>query len=121
MSIAGILAALCTLTSEPQHADAAVGFYGAQIVDYIQEKPKCPALLVFGDEDASIPPDTIAAIRGAHPEVAVEIYPGPHGFACDHRAAFRPESARLAFARALDFLERNSRLGEMFNRHGPQA
>ena len=89
--------------------DAAVCYYGAQIVDYIQEKPKCPALLIFGDEDASIPPATIAAIRAAHPGVAVEIYPGPHGFACDHRAAYRPEAARAAFARAFDFLARNLR------------
>ncbi|MEK7244723.1 MAG: dienelactone hydrolase family protein [Pseudomonadota bacterium] len=89
--------------------DAAVCYYGAQIVDYIEEKPKCPALLIFGDEDASIPPATIAAIRAAHPEVAVEIYPGPHGFACDHRAQFRAESARPAFARTFEFLARNLR------------
>lgn len=89
--------------------DAAVCYYGAQIVDYIKEKPKCPALLIFGDEDASIPPETIAAIRAAHPEAAVEIYPGPHGFACDHRAAYRPEAARAAFARTFEFLARNLR------------
>ena len=89
--------------------DAAVCYYGAQIVDYIEEKPKCPALLIFGDEDASIPPETIGAIRAAHPEAAVEIYPGPHGFACDHRAAYRPEAARAAFARTFEFLARNLR------------
>lgn len=89
--------------------DAAIAYYGAQIVDYNQEKPKCPALLIFGDEDASIPPETIAAIRSAHPEVAVEIYPGPHGFACDHRAAYRPEAARAAFARSFEFLARHLR------------
>ncbi len=89
--------------------DAAVCFYGAQIVDYIREKPKCPALLIFGDEDTSIPPATVAAIRAAHPEVAVEIYPGPHGFACDHRAAYRAESARTAFARTFEFLVRHLR------------
>jgi dienelactone hydrolase len=41
--------------------------------------------------------------------VAAEIYPGPHGFACDHRAAFRAESARQAFARTFEFLARNLR------------
>ncbi len=89
--------------------DAAVCYYGAQIVDYLAEKPKCPTLLIFGDEDASIPPETIAAIRAAHPEVETEIYPGPHGFACDHRAAYRAESARAAFARAFEFLARRLR------------
>ena len=90
-------------------ADAAVCYYGAQIVDYIGEKPKCPTLLVFGDEDASIPPAAIMAIRAAHPEVAAEVYPGPHGFACDQRAAYRPASARAAFARAFEFLAQNLR------------
>jgi carboxymethylenebutenolidase len=89
--------------------DAAVCYYGAQIVDYLAEKPKCPTLLIFGDEDASIPPETVAAIRSAHPGAAVETYPGPHGFACDHRAQHRPESARRAFARSFEFLARNLR------------
>jgi carboxymethylenebutenolidase len=89
--------------------DAAVCYYGAQIVDYPAEKPQCPTLLIFGDEDASIPPATVAAIRGAHPEVAVETYPGPHGFACEARAVFRPESARAAFARSFAFLARHLR------------
>ncbi len=89
--------------------DAAVCYYGAQIVDYLHEKPRCPTLLVFGGEDASIPPATVAAIRSAHPEVAAETYPGPHGFACEARAAFRPESARAAFARSFEFLARNLR------------
>ena len=89
--------------------DAAVCYYGAQIVDYLEEKPKCPALLIFGGEDASIPPETIAVIRAAHPKAAVEIYPGPHGFACDHRAAYRPASARAAFARAFEFFAQNLR------------
>ncbi|MBM3581410.1 MAG: dienelactone hydrolase family protein [Alphaproteobacteria bacterium] len=89
--------------------DAAVCYYGAQIVDYPAEKPKCPTLLIFGDEDASIPPETIAAIRSAHPAVETEIYPGPHGFACDMRAAYRPEAARAAFARSFAFLARHLR------------
>ncbi|MBM3564822.1 MAG: dienelactone hydrolase family protein [Alphaproteobacteria bacterium] len=89
--------------------DAAACYYGAQIIDYIDEKPKCPAILVFGDEDASIPEETIAAIRAAHPDVVIETYRGPHGFACDHRAAFKADSARAAFARTFDFFARNLR------------
>jgi carboxymethylenebutenolidase len=89
--------------------DAAVCYYGAQIVDYLAEKPQCPTLLIFGDEDTSIPPETVAAIRAAHPGIEAEIYPGPHGFACDHRAAFRAESARGAFARSFEFLARRLR------------
>jgi carboxymethylenebutenolidase len=43
--------------------DAAVCYYGAQIVDYLHEKPKCPTLLIFGDEDTSIPSEAIVKIR----------------------------------------------------------
>ncbi len=89
--------------------DAAACYYGAQIIDYNGESPRCPALLVFGDEDGSIPPETITAIRAAHPGVAVEIHPGPHGFACDRRAAYRPDSAWAAFARTFDFFAQNLR------------
>ena len=88
---------------------AAVCYYGAQIVDYLAEKPKCPTLLIFGDEDTSIPPEAITTIRAAHPAVETEIYPGPHGFACEARAAYRPEPSRAAFARSFAFLARHLR------------
>lgn len=88
-------------------ADAAVCYYGAQIVDKNNEKPRCPTRLHFGTEDASIPAATIDAIRKAHPEVEIEMYPGPHGFNCDHRAAYRAESAKRARAATLAFFSRH--------------
>lgn len=83
---------------------AAVPYYGAQIIDFNAEKPRCPTLLHFGAEDTLIPPATVDKIRNAHPDIETHVWPGPHGFHCDHRAAYREESAKKAMQRTLVFL-----------------
>ena len=35
--------------------DAAVGYYGGQIIEFVGETPDCPTMLHFGTEDAGIP------------------------------------------------------------------
>ena len=82
----------------------AVGYYGSQIVDGVQEVPKIPTMLHFGDSDASIPLSDVEKIRRVRPEVAVHVYPGKHGFNCDARANYVPASAQVAFGRTLEFL-----------------
>jgi carboxymethylenebutenolidase len=84
--------------------DAAVGYYGGQIHDFRTETPKVPVMLHFGETDPLIPPDHVAAIRTAQPDVPVHTYPAGHGFSCDARADFHAESARLARTRTLAFL-----------------
>ena len=57
------------------------------------------------EKDASIPLDQVEAVRLAHPEVPVFVYPGAeHGFNCDARASYQVEAAELARVRSLDFL-----------------
>ena len=51
---------------------AAIGYYGGQIVKNVDEKPKVPTQLHFGEKDASIPMsdvDTIKQKRGADCEI----------------------------------------------------
>ena len=84
---------------------AAVGYYGGQIAQHLDEKPDCPVLLHFGEKDASIPVADAEAVRAAHPEVAVHLYPAGHGFNCDRRASYHAESAALAGRRTLAFLD----------------
>ncbi len=80
----------------------AVGYYGGQISQYLDEQPACPVMLHFGSEDASIPLDDVAAIRKAHGDAAIHIYQGAgHGFSCDARADFDPDAAQRARARTL--------------------
>ena len=48
-----------------------------------------------------------AAIRRAHPEAEVFVYPDGHGFNCTDRADHDPESAALALTRTRAFLEQH--------------
>ncbi len=91
---------------------AAVGYYGGGIVDYIGERPKCPTILHFGDNDASIPLADVDKVHAAHPEVAVHVYKARHGFHCDHRGAYDARAAAVAGMRTMQFFETVIRRGE---------
>ncbi len=86
--------------------DAAVGYYGGQIVQHVSETPRCPVMLHFGNNDVHIPADTVDKITEAHPEVPIYRYEAGHGFNCDARSAFDPQSAKLARERSLEFLKK---------------
>jgi carboxymethylenebutenolidase len=88
--------------------DAAVAYYGRMIVQWLDLKPACPVMYHFGEEDPLIPSDMVAEIRDARPAGIFYTYPGAgHGFSCDERTDFRPESADLALTRTLDFFKEN--------------
>lgn len=82
---------------------AAVVYYGAQIMPYVEEPAKASLLMHFGEHDASIPPSDIEAIRAAHPTADVHLYPTGHGFNCDLRPDFDPRSSATAWDRTLQF------------------
>jgi carboxymethylenebutenolidase len=84
----------------------AVGYYGSQIVGGALEIPKVPTMLHFGDIDASIPLSDVETIRRVRPDVVIHVYPGRHGFNCDARANYEPESAQIALGRTLEMLSK---------------
>lgn len=87
--------------------DAAVGYYGGNIVEFVGETPRCPTMLHFGTEDAGIPMADVDEIRATHPDVTVHVYQGAgHGFNCDRRADYHAEAAALARERTLAHLAR---------------
>ena len=83
---------------------AAVSYYGGGIGELVDLTPRCPVLAHFGERDASIPLTVPEALRKAHPEVEIHIYPAGHGFNCDQRGSFDAPSAKLARERSLAFL-----------------
>lgn len=85
----------------------AIGYYGAQIIQFLGERPRVPVLLHFGALDALIPASDVEAIGRAHPDAEIFTYPADHGFNCADRAAHDPASAALALARSLAFLDRH--------------
>jgi carboxymethylenebutenolidase len=83
---------------------AAVCYYGGQIAANAAEMPRCPVMMHFGARDAHIGPEEIEKIRRAHPDLPLFIYDAGHGFNCDQRKDFEPQSAKLARQRTLEFL-----------------
>lgn len=88
-----------------QGIGAAIAYYGTNIAAHLQERPRVPVLLHFGEQDPHIPPQHVADIERAYPDIALHRYPAGHGFNCDDRAAFHADSAALAGARTLAFLK----------------
>ncbi|MDH4278255.1 MAG: dienelactone hydrolase family protein [Acidimicrobiia bacterium] len=87
---------------------AAVGYYGGQIVDFIDRTPRVPTMLHFGALDHAIPLGGVRAVAERHPEVIVHIYDDAgHGFSCDVRGSYHPEAAALAEERTREFLARH--------------
>lgn len=89
---------------------AAVGYYGGHIANNKDAQLEAPVMLHFGGQDDHIPQNDVEAIRAAHPEVQVFVYPDAgHGFNCDERASYNPDAAKQAWDRTTGFL--NEHLG----------
>ena len=85
--------------------DAAVSYYGRAIVDWLDEQPQCPVLYHYGALDPLIPPEMVEQISAGRPGHQYFVYDDAgHGFNCDGRDDYRPESAALALERTLAFL-----------------
>ena len=81
-----------------------VGYYGGGIVNALDQEPKVPLMLHFGELDAHIPLDEVEKIKAAKPNVPVHVYDGAdHGFNCSHRPSYNAEAAALALKRTLAF------------------
>jgi carboxymethylenebutenolidase len=83
----------------------AIAYYGGQIIELVDESPRVPVLLHFGESDPIISREHVATIRSKHPDAETHVYPAGHGFACDQRGDFDAPSERLALDRTLRFLK----------------
>jgi len=87
--------------------DAAVGYYGGSIIQFVGENPRCPVMLHFGGLDSHIPAETIGKIQQAHPEVPIFVY-ADAGHAFNRRPdakSYVADAAELAKKRSLLFFE----------------
>ncbi|HET9032350.1 MAG TPA: dienelactone hydrolase family protein [Dokdonella sp.] len=85
----------------------AVSYYGARNVAWLHETFTAPLQFHFGEKDRSIPPEAIERHRQCLPDAEIYLYPAGHGFNCDLRKDFAPQSAALARERTLAFFEQN--------------
>lgn len=84
---------------------AAVAYYGGGIGNLLDEQPRCPVIAHFGNQDQSIPMETVEKFKAAHPTVPVHVYDAGHGFNCDERGSYNAAAADLARGRTLAFLK----------------
>jgi carboxymethylenebutenolidase len=96
----GSLAWLAATRLDPA---AAACYYGGQIAANAAETPRCPVVMHFGAKDPHIGPAEIEKIKAAHPDLPIFLYDAGHGFNCDQRKDYEPESAKLARQRTLEF------------------
>lgn len=86
---------------------AAVAYYGRANVNWLDLQPRCPVMYHFGGQDALIPPELIEQIQAGRPDGEFFVYPDAgHGFNCNDRADYHPQSAELARTRSLEFFAR---------------
>lgn len=84
--------------------DAAVGYYGGRIVNYLGEHPKVPVMLHFGEQDRHISASDVDKIAATYREVKIYRYPAGHAFNRDGGPAYDASSATEARRRTLAFL-----------------
>lgn len=83
----------------------AVSYYGARTVPFLDEPLRAPMLFHFGEHDASIPPEAIAAHRQKQPQARIHLYPAGHAFNREvDNHVYDADSAALAWQRTVEFL-----------------
>jgi carboxymethylenebutenolidase len=95
---------LAWLSAARLKIDAAVGYYGGRIGQYVSERPKAPVILHFGERDEHIPQSEIDTIAKAHREVPIHKYPAGHAFNRVGTNGYDAVSAARARERTLLFL-----------------
>lgn len=86
-----------------------VTYYGGRSVPFLGEPARAPMLFHFGEKDPLIPAEDVQKHREHHPDATVHTYPAGHGFNCDERHDYAPESAALAWERTTAFLKEHLR------------
>lgn len=86
----------------------AVCYYGGQIIQHIDKKPRCPVQMHFGGQDTHIPLSDVETMKQKQPQAEIYVYQhAGHGFHCDERGSYDQPSSRIAWERTLGFLSRN--------------
>jgi carboxymethylenebutenolidase len=79
-------------------------YYGGGIPSFPDEKPICPVMFHFGEQDTSPTPEAARAVVAKHPQTLAHFYPAGHGFNCDQRGSYDAASSKLARERTLAFM-----------------
>jgi carboxymethylenebutenolidase len=101
---------LAYLAAARAGVDCAVGYYGGNIDQHLDEVIKVPLQLHFAGADAHISEASVAKIRAAfagREEIEIFVYPGVgHGFNCSERSSYDKPAALMAHSRAIALFHR---------------
>ena len=86
---------------------AGIAYYGGGIAQLLGQKPRCPMMFHFGEQDSHIPLSDVEAIRKAIPQGTYHLYTAGHAFNCPERASYDAASAHLAFSRSIEFFRKH--------------
>jgi carboxymethylenebutenolidase len=96
---------------------AVVMFYGSPVAEPTRIAAlRAPLMGHFGGTDRGIPAERVAAfekaLADAGKDAQIFVYPGAgHAFMNDERDSFHPDASRQAWARSLDFLQKQLKKG----------
>ncbi len=82
---------------------AGSGFYGGMIARLLDQKPRIPIMLHYGEKDSHIPLSDVDKTRAAAPEAQIFLYDAGHGFCRKASPDYHEPSRDLALRRTLDF------------------
>lgn len=100
--LGGSIAYMCS--TQLKQFDVAVCYYGGMISSNADQVPRVPTQMHFGEKDHTIPISDVKTIIEMRPECDIHVYDAGHGFDCDQRESYEPESARIAWQRTLTWL-----------------
>lgn len=86
---------------------AVSSYYGGGIPSKLDETPKCPMQFHFGEQDHAIPLTDVDKIKRAMDNMPVFIYPAGHGFNCEQRGSYEPNSAGIARERTMELMTKH--------------
>ena len=85
----------------------AIPYYGGGIPSFADEKPACPVMFHFGEQDKSPTPEQAREVAAANPSAIAHFYDAGHGFNCDQRGSYDAAASKLARGRTLEFLAKH--------------
>lgn len=93
-SVGGTAAWICSgLTST---ADGVICYYGSRIRDYQLVTPKCPVLLIWAEEEATLNVSELTSALRWKQDVIIHIFHGKHGFSDPFCKNFNEQSQKSA-------------------------
>lgn len=90
-----------------RNINRAISYYGTHIYQFKDEKPQCPCLLHFADQDDLVPQQHVTEIAQVHPSVEIITHPATHGFRCEDWQGGNDQAYNAKVSEQADHITKN--------------